>query len=98
MKVVEIMKIKKIEKIKKKIPFLTQAALGITNIGSNPDFFPIMRRSRERGIIPNYTCHGLDVTEEVAKETAELCGAVAVSVVDKEKTYDAVKMPYASKH
>jgi MoaA/NifB/PqqE/SkfB family radical SAM enzyme len=71
---------------------LTQAALGLLNISTNPDFFPMMEYAREKGVIPNYTCHGLDVTEEVAKKTAALCGAVAVSIVDKEKTYDAVKM------
>jgi hypothetical protein len=52
----------------------------------------MMELSRIRGVIPNYTCHGLDVTPEIAARTASLCGAVAVSIVDKEKTYDAVKM------
>ena len=69
---------------------LTQIAFGIMDIGTNPDFFPIMEYTREMGIIPNYTCHGLDVTDEYAKRTAELCGAVAVSLVDKEKSYDAI--------
>jgi hypothetical protein len=70
---------------------LTQIALGITNIHSNPDFFDIMRHSKEKGVIPNYTTHGLDVDEEAVKITSELCGAVAVSIVNKNKTYDAIK-------
>jgi len=70
---------------------LTQVAFGIMNISTNPDFFKMMEYSKKHGVIPNYTCHGLDVTDEVAKKTSELCGAVAVSVVNKEKTYDAVK-------
>jgi radical SAM protein with 4Fe4S-binding SPASM domain len=71
---------------------LGQIAFGIMNISSNPDFFPMMRLARERGVIPNYTCHGFDVTPQVAAETAKLCGAVAVSVYDKEKSYNAIKM------
>lgn len=77
--------------LQKMPPTLTQIAFGIMNIGTNPDFFPMMRAAREAGIVPNYTCHGLDVTDEAVKETAEFCGAVAVSVVDKERTYDAVE-------
>ena len=70
---------------------LSQIAFGIMNISTNPDFFKMMEYSRKNGVIPNYTCHGLDVTDEIAKKTSELCGAVAVSIVNKEKTYDAIK-------
>lgn len=73
-------------------PTLTQIAFGITNIGSNPDFFPMMLHARNNGIIPNYTCHGLDVNEKIAASTAKLCGAVAVSIVNQEKSYNAIKM------
>lgn len=71
---------------------LTQIALGICDIGTNPDFFNMMKYTKENGVIPNYTCHGLDMNEEYAKLTAEICGAVAVSVYNKEKSYNAVKM------
>ena len=71
---------------------LNQIAFGICDIGTNPDFFNMMRYARENGVIPNYTCHGLDMNEEYAKLTAEICGAVAVSVYNKEKSYNAVKM------
>ena len=71
---------------------LTQIAFGICDIGTNPDFFEMMRYAKENGVIPNYTCHGLDMNEEYAKLTAEICGAVAVSVYNKEKSYNAVKM------
>ena len=71
---------------------LTQIAYGILNISTNSDFFPMMEYARNNGVIPNYTCHGLDVTPEIAKRTSELCGAVAVSIINKEKTYDAIKM------
>jgi len=70
---------------------LVQIAFGITNIAANPDFFKIMEYSRRNGVIPNYTTHGLDITNEIAEMTSKLCGAVAVSIVDKEKSYDAIK-------
>lgn len=73
-------------------PILTQIAFGIMNISTNPDFFKMMEYARSFGVIPNYTCHGLDVTPKIAKKTAKICGAVAVSVYNKEKSYDAIKM------
>jgi len=69
---------------------LTQIAFGIMNISTNPDFFKMMKYSREHNVIPNYTCHGLDVTDEYAKKTAELCGAVSVSLVGEE-SYNSIK-------
>jgi hypothetical protein len=63
----------------------------ILNNPQVPDFFKMMEYSRENGVIPNNTCHGLDVSDEHAKRTSELCGAVAVSVYDKDKSYDSIK-------
>jgi hypothetical protein len=71
---------------------LTQIAFGIMNISTNPDLFSMMEYARENGVVPNYTCHGLDVTPEIAKRTSELCGAVAVSVYSSEASYNAIKM------
>ena len=71
---------------------LTQIAFGIMNIQTNPDFFRMMEYAREKGIIPNYTCHGLDMTPELAERTAKVCGAVAVSLVNKQMTFRTIKM------
>ena len=71
---------------------LGQIAYGICDIESNPDFFAMMKYAREHGVIPNYTCNGLDVTKEIAQKTAKLCGAVAVSLINKEKTYNAINL------
>lgn len=71
---------------------LQQIAFGICDIGTNPDFFKMLAYCREFDVIPNYTCHGLDMNEEYAKETAKYCGAVAVSVYNKDKAYNAVDM------
>ena len=71
---------------------LTQIAFGIMNVSTNPQFFDMMRHARQNGIVPNYTCHGLDVDKNVAELTSELCGAVAVSLLNQEKTFDSIKM------
>lgn len=68
-----------------------QIAFGIMNIDTNPDFFKMMEYSRYKGIIPNFTTHGLDINEDNANLVSELCGAVAVSVYDKNKSYDSIK-------
>ena len=78
--------------IVQKIPrVLTQIAFGITDIYANPDFFEIMKHSRKQGIIPNYTCHGLDVDNNAVELTSKYCGAVAISILDKDMTFNAVK-------
>lgn len=75
-----------------KIPkTLTQIAFGICDVDSNPDFFDMMSYARENGVIPNYTCNGLKITDEVAEKTARMCGAVAVSMVDENKTFEAIR-------
>jgi len=70
---------------------LTQIAFGIMNISTNPDFFEMMEYARQHGVVPNYTCHGLDMTDEFADKTAKLCGAVAVSLLDKNRTYNTIE-------
>ena len=72
---------------------LTQIAFGITDADSNPDFPAMLRYCREQGVIPNYTTSGLGMTEELFDLTAEVCGAVAVSVYphNKELAYDTIE-------
>lgn len=69
---------------------LTQIAFGLCDVSTNPDMWDIFEYCRSKNIIPNYTCNGLDVTDEVVEKTARLCGAVAVSLVNKEKSYDTI--------
>lgn len=71
---------------------LQQIAFGICDIGTNPDFFKMMEYARNFDVIPNYTCHGLDMNEDYAEKTAKTCGAVAISVYNKEKSYNTVDM------
>jgi len=50
-----------------------------------------MKHTKDNGVIPNYTCNGFGVTKEVAKRTAELCGAVAVSHYGDDQCFNAVE-------
>ena len=70
--------------------FLTQIAFGLCDIDSNPDTLAIMKYTREQGIIPNFTCNGLGVTKQFAEKVNDICGAVAVSIVNKEQSYNAI--------
>lgn len=71
---------------------LISIAFGIMNIDTNPDFFEMARHAKENGVMPTFTCHGLDnLTEKKAYEIASLFGACAVSVYDKEKSYNTIK-------
>ena len=58
---------------------VTQIALGIGDIDSNPDLFPIMQHCRDNGVVPNLTTNGMKVEGEIAKTLASLAGAIAVS-------------------
>jgi len=57
-----------------------QVALGITDADANPDFIKILEYTRSFGIVPNYTTSGFGLTKKIMDATAELCGAVAVSL------------------
>lgn len=72
---------------------LTQIAFGITDADASPDFPEMMRYCRDNGVIPNYTTSGYGMTPGLFELTAELCGAVAVSVYphNKELAYDTVE-------
>jgi hypothetical protein len=52
-----------------------------------------MEYTREKGIIPNFTLSGIDLTDELAQKCSELVGAVSVSIYSFNKNigYDTVK-------
>jgi hypothetical protein len=72
---------------------VTQIAFGITNIKSNPDFLDILKLTRSYGIVPNFTCTGVDLEDDWLQEAAKVIGAVAVSCyqTDKELCYGTIK-------
>lgn len=71
---------------------LTQVAFGITDVDANPYMWKMFEYCRENNIFPNYTCNGKKVTKEIADKTKELCGAVAVSILDKNDSYNAIEL------
>ena len=75
-------------------PNLTQVALGITGVQTNPDLVPIMEYCREKGIVPNLTMTGADLTPALAQRIGSLAGAISVSVYpqDKQLGYRTIKM------
>lgn len=70
---------------------LTQIAFGICDIDTNPEMWEIFTYCRINNIVPNFTCNGLRVTDDHAARAKELCGAVAVSIVNKEQSYNAIE-------
>jgi MoaA/NifB/PqqE/SkfB family radical SAM enzyme len=74
----------------------TQVALGLTSVKDNPDFLDIMRYTRKKGLIPNFTLSGNDHSLDLdfATQLAELCGALAVSATpwNMESAFDTVKL------
>lgn len=73
---------------------LSQIALGITGVQTNPDFKEMLRWLREdMGIIPNYTLSGADLNDDIFEATLKYCGRVAVSVYETDKSlcYNTIK-------
>lgn len=64
---------------------LSQIALGITGVKSNPYLTDMLKWLREYGIIGNLTLTGADLDDEMAENLAKYCGACAVSCYDKAK-------------
>lgn len=89
------MSIENFKKIIDKFPRnLSQVAIGITGVQTNPDFIEMLRWLREeRGIIPNYTLSGADLNDKIFEATLKYCGRVAVSVYDTDKNlcYNTIK-------
>lgn len=69
---------------------VTTIAFGIGSISLCPDLWKILNYTREHGIIPTITING-DATEDDLDKLASVVGACAVSIYDKEKSYNCVK-------
>ena len=72
---------------------LSQVALGITGVKSNPQLKDMLVWLREQGIIGNLTLTGADLDDELADVLCQYCGACAVSCYDKAKDlcYNTIK-------
>lgn len=72
---------------------LSQVALGITGVKSNPQLKDMLVWLREQGIIGNLTLTGADLDDEMVDVLCQYCGACAVSCYDKAKDlcYNTIK-------
>lgn len=64
---------------------LTQVALGITGVKSNPHLEDILIWLKQQGVIGNLTLTGADLDDKMADVLCQHCGACAVSCYDKAK-------------
>ena len=69
---------------------VTQIAFGCGTLRKHPEMWDIFRYSKDNGVTPNLTING-DVDDHEFDKIAELCGACAVSIYDKNLSYDAIK-------
>ena len=75
----------------KKLPLsVTTIAYGIGSISLCPDLFDILNYTRSHGIIPTITINGFATNEELDK-LSSVVGACAVSIYNKNKSYDCIK-------
>lgn len=87
------MSIATFKKVFAKLPkTVCQIAFGIGSIDTCPDLWDIMQHCRDNFVVPNITVNGEGITQNIAERLGKLCGAVAVSLYDKEKTYNAVQL------
>lgn len=90
----KVMSFEQFKKVVESFPInLTQVALGITGVKSNPYLKDILVWLREQGIIGNLTLTGADLNDEITDVLCEYCGACAVSCYDKAKDlcYSTIK-------
>ena len=67
-----------------------QIALGVGNLGTNPEIEAIMHYCRDNGVIPNITINGRDLTDDQI-EMLRVCGAISVSLYDYGDCYTSVR-------
>ena len=90
----KVMTLEQFKKVVESFPKnLSQVALGITGVQSNPYLKDILVWLREQGIIGNLTLTGADLDDEMTDVLCEYCGACAVSCYDKAKDlcYSTIK-------
>lgn len=82
----KVMTLDGFKKVIKSFPMnLSQVALGITGVKSNPYLVDMLKWLREYGVIGNLTLTGADLDDDMAENLAKYCGACAVSCYDKAK-------------
>lgn len=93
----KVMTLEQFQNVVMSFPFnLSQVALGITGVKSNPYLVDMLKWLRDYGIIGNLTLTGADLDDQMAEDLAHYCGACAVSCYDKAKDlcYSTIKKLY----
>jgi hypothetical protein len=79
------------KKIFHKLPATVgQIAFGCGTLRRHPEMWDIFKYAKDNGVTPNLTING-DVDQHEFDKIAEMCGACAVSIYDKNLSYDAIK-------
>lgn len=87
----ENMSLDTFKKVFEKLPkTIGQIAFGCGTLRRHPEMWDIFQYTKDNGVIPNLTING-DLDEHEFDKIAEMCGACAVSIYDKDLSYDAVK-------
>ena len=73
-----------------KFPSIGQIAFGCGTLRKHPEMWDIFRYCKSNGVTPNLTING-DVDDHEFDKIAELAGACAVSIYDKNLSYNAIK-------
>ena len=85
------MSLETFQKIFHKLPATVgQIAFGCGTLRRHPEMWDIFKYTKDNGVTPNLTING-DVDQHEFDKIAEMCGACAVSIYDKELSYDAIK-------
>lgn len=90
----KVMTLEQFQEILSRFPInLSQVALGITGVKSNPYLKDILIHLNKLGIIGNLTLTGADLDDEMADVLCQYCGACAISCYDKAKElcYSTIK-------
>lgn len=73
---------------------ITQIAFGTGDVDSNPDMWKMFEYCRNNDInpnvVPNITLNGARMIPEYYDKLANYCGAIAISLYDKDLTYNAI--------
>ena len=70
---------------------LTQVALGIGDIDSNPELEKILITTRELGLVPNITINGTKMNDYYYDLLVKYCGAVSISRYNDEEMINVAK-------
>jgi MoaA/NifB/PqqE/SkfB family radical SAM enzyme len=71
-------------------PTVTQIAFGCGTLRKHPEMWDIFKYAKDNDVVPNLTING-DVDDHEFDKIADMCGACAVSIYDKDLSYDAIK-------